>query len=87
MCYYRLSAQTVNTTVNIIGPSTELHLSVGGTNIREYIYQNHLSRITKPVAINSVSCVVFLLYIRALRYCQKLYFGILLKQYFGITKY
>ena len=24
---------------------------------------------------------------RALRYCQKLYFGILLKQYLGITKY
>ena len=57
MCYYRLSAQTVNTTVNVIGPSTKLHLSVGSTNIREYIYQNHLSRITKPVAIHPVSCI------------------------------
>ena len=54
---YRLSAQTVNTTVNVIGPSTKLHLSVGETNIREYVYHNHLMRITKPVAINSVSCV------------------------------
>lgn len=53
----RLSAQTVNTTVNVIGPSTKLHLSVGETNLREYVYQNHLMRITRPVAINSVSCI------------------------------
>ena len=52
----------MNTTVNVIGPSTELHLSVGETNIREYVYHNHLMRITKPVAINSVSCVNFTLH-------------------------
>ena len=52
---HRLSAQTVNISVTTTGPSTKLHLSVGSTNLREYIYHNRLSNITKPVAINSVS--------------------------------
>ena len=47
----------------LLGPvHTKLHLSVGETNIREYVYHNHLMRITKPVAINSVSCVNFTLH-------------------------
>ncbi|XP_065883382.1 autophagy-related protein 2 homolog B-like isoform X2 [Dysidea avara] len=53
-----LSAQTVNISVTTTGPSTKLHLSVGSTNVREYIYHNRLSHITKPVAINSLLSLI-----------------------------